>query len=199
MLAWALRQGDGVLFLPDRNLAENTADLLDIPASRRLRLNIRGRGEHIDPAAAAKAELFIWPGSCCVHEVMGAEHVAAVRERDPDARIVVHPECPPETVRAADAAASTSGIIDYCAKAPEGAAIYVGTEINLVERLAAQHRGVKLIRPLLAARCANMAKTSENNLAAALAALDTAAPVRVSCQTADQARTALDRMLEACA
>lgn len=199
MLAWALRQGDGVLFLPDRNLAENTADLLDLPASRRLRLNIRGRGEHIDPAASARAELLIWPGSCCVHEIMGPEHVAEVRERDPDARVIVHPECPPETVRAADAAASTAGIIDYCAKAPQGAAIYVGTEINLVERLAAQHRGAKLIRPLSVGRCVNMAKTSENNLAAALAALDTAAPVRVPRETADQARTALDRMLEACA
>lgn len=198
MLAWALRQGDGVLFLPDRNLAENTADLLDVPASRRMRLNIRGRGGHIDAAAAARAELFIWPGSCCVHEVMGPEHVAAVRERDPDARVIVHPECPPDTVRASDAAASTSGIIAYCAEAPEGSAIYVGTEINLVERLAARHRGVKLIRPLFVARCANMAKTTEDNLAALLAALDRAAPVRVSYRTADQAQIALARMLEAC-
>jgi quinolinate synthase len=199
MLAWALRQGDGVLFLPDRNLAENTAEALDIPDTRRLRLNIRGQGEHIDLAAAAKAELLIWPGSCCVHEVMGPEHVAEVRQRDPDAKIIVHPECPPVTVRAADAAGSTSGIITYCAEAPDGAAIYVGTEINLVERLAAQYRGKKLIRPLLASRCVNMAKTSENNLAAALEALDTAAPVRVPCETADQAKAALARMFEACA
>ena len=199
MLAWAQRQGDGVLFLPDRNLAENTADALGIPETRRLRLNIRGRGEHIDPAAAAKAELLVWPGSCCVHEVMGPEHVAEVRRRDPDAKVIVHPECPPATVQAADAAGSTSGIITYCADAPKGAAIYVGTEINLVERLAAQYRGEKLIRPLLVSRCVNMAKTSENNLAAALEAMDTLAPVRVPWDTADQAQAALARMLEACA
>ena len=198
MLAWALRQGDGVLFLPDRNLAENTADTLGIPPARRLRLNIRGQGEHIDLAAAARAELLVWPGSCCVHEVMGPEHVAEVRRRDPDARVIVHPECPPETVRAADAAGSTSGIIRYCAEAPDGTAIYVGTEINLVERLAAQHRGKKLIRPLTVQRCANMAKTGEDNLAALLSALDTTTPVRVTCETADQAKTALARMLEAC-
>lgn len=199
MLAWALRQGDGVLFLPDRNLAENTADRLGISPTRRLRLNIRGKGEHIDLAAAAKADLFIWPGSCCVHEIMGPEHVAGVRQRDPDATIIVHPECPPGTVQAADAAASTSGIIKYCAESPEGAAIYVGTEINLVERLAAQYRGSKLIRPLAVSRCANMAKTGENDLAALLDALDSTAPVRVSCDTADQAKTALARMLEVCA
>jgi len=199
MLAWALRQGDGVLFLPDRNLADNTADLLDIPPTRRLRLNIRGKGEHIDLAAAARAELLIWPGSCCVHEVMGPEHVTEVRRRDPDARVIVHPECPPATVQAADAAASTSGIIKFCAEAPAGAAVYVGTEINLVERLAAQYRGDKRIRPLAVARCANMAKTSENSLAALLNALDSTAPVRVPWETADQAKTALARMLEACA
>ena len=201
MLAWALRQGDGVLFLPDRNLADNTADRLGISPTRRLRLNIRGRGEHIDPAAAARAELLVWPGSCCVHEVMGPEHVAEVRRRDPDAKVIVHPECPPPTVRAADAAGSTAGIIRFCAEAPTGAAIYVGTEINLVERLAAQYRGEKLIRPLAVSRCVNMAKTSENNLAAALESMDTldsTAPVRVSCETADQAKTALARMLEAC-
>ncbi|MEW5772116.1 MAG: quinolinate synthase NadA [Thermodesulfobacteriota bacterium] len=199
MLAWALRQGDGVLFLPDRNLAVNTADRLDIPDARRLRLNIRGRGEHIDLAAAARADLLIWPGACCVHEIMGPEHVAEARRRDPEARVIVHPECPPATVRAADAAGSTSGIIAYCAETPAGATVYVGTEINLVERLAAQYRGEKHIRPLTASRCVNMAKTTEESLAAILTSLDTATPERVSCETADQAKTALARMLEACA
>lgn len=199
MLDWALRQGDGVLFLPDRNLAENTADLLAVPEPRRLRLNIRGRGQHLDLAAAARADLLVWPGVCGVHEVMGPRHVAEVRQRDPDAKVIVHPECPPETVRAADAAASTSGLIAYCAAAPQGSAVYVGTEINLVERLAALHRGAKMIRPLAASRCRNMAKTTEELLAATLLGLDKLAPVRVPCATADEAKTALSRMLEACA
>lgn len=199
MLDWALGQGHGVLFLPDRNLAENTADLLAVPKPRRLRLNIRGQGEHLDLAAAARAELFIWPGVCCVHQVMGPEHVAEIRRRDPDAKVIVHPECPPETVRAADAAASTAGIIAYCAAAPEGSAIYVGTEINLVERLAALHRDAKMVRPLAVSGCRNMAKTTEELLAATLLDLDKLAPVRVPCATADEARTALSRMLEVCA
>lgn len=198
MLKWALQQGDGVLFLPDKNLAANTADSLGIPENKRLVLDIRRGGDNIDPQAISDKTLVIWPGLCAIHHRFKPEHITDVRYRDPDANVIVHPECMPEVVKKADAAGSTSFIIKYCEEAPEGAAIYVGTEINLVERLAKQYRGRKLIRPLHPSHCENMAKTTEAILHATLEQLDTFEPVKVPYEISAKASIALERMLDAC-
>ncbi|NJB66868.1 quinolinate synthase [Desulfobaculum xiamenense] len=199
MLAWALKRGETVLFLPDRNLGNNTADQLGVPANRRMQLDIRGNGSHIDVKSATAARLLLWPGLCSIHERFREGQIDEIRQRDPDALIVVHPECRPGVVRKADAAGSTSFIIKYVANAPAEATIYVGTEINLVERLAKQYRGDKRIRPLVPSSCANMALTTERLLAETLENLENSEPVRVPDDTVHYARIALERMLEACA
>lgn len=197
MLAWAMAQGDGVLFLPDRNLAMNTADALDIPASRRLVLDVRGKGGHIDLARAARADLLVWPATCPIHQRFQykAANIEAARKAHPGCRIVVHPECPPPVVRAVDAAGSTSFIITYVAEAPAGSVIFVGTELMLVNRLAERYRGEKTVLPLAESLCSNMQKTTEAALAQTLETLESREPVRVDPAVAADARLALQRML----
>lgn len=196
MLRWALDQGRGVLFLPDKMLGQNTCDALGVPPGRRHILDIRGDGARLDLDAAKAAEVLLWPGQCVIHARFKARDIEAVRQKTPAARVVVHPECSPETVKAADAAGSTSFIIKYVAEAPAGADIVIGTEINLVSRLAARYKGEKTIRPLCLSACSNMAKGTEENLLAALTVLDTAAPVTVPEDVRAPATAAVTRMLE---
>mgnify|MGYP006285980263 CR=1 FL=1 len=207
MLDWALKQGDGVLFAPDRNLAHNTADLLGIPESERVTLGIsvenfeKSLSESGEPDAekTADAKLIVWPGYCSVHECFDTGHLEHARKESPDAKVIVHPECRPDVVRASDASGSTSSIIRYCRDAAEGSTIYIGTEIHLVKRLADQYNGVKTIRPLMESSCADMAATDAALLASVLSNLDAAEPETVPEETAAPARTALERMLAACA
>lgn len=207
MLEWALEQGDAVLFLPDKNLGWNTADLLKLAADERHILSITKEGRNIDLERAERARLLLWPGLCSIHARFAASHARRVRAADPDAKIVVHPECRPEVVQAADAAGSTSFIIRYADQMPSGGTLYIGTEINLVKRLAMEHRERLRILPLAESACPHMAKTSEAALARALesllAAKERGGPSPFAVSIAEEARAparaALERMLTACA
>lgn len=198
VLHWCLGRGDAVLFMPDKNLALNTADKLGIGPEKRHMLDITHLGRQVDLDAAQKAQLLVWPGCCAIHARFKPVMVDIVRLRDPDAKVIVHPECPPEVVHKADFDGSTSRLIAYCREAPEGAVIYVATEINLVERLARQYAGVKTIRPLAESACSNMAKITPEKLLATLQGIKkgTAQPVAVSGREAEMGRLALERMLD---
>jgi len=172
MLEWALREGDAVLFLPDGNLGMNTADLLGIPESDRHQVDIRRKGEAVDTAKAEQARILLWPGFCSIHTYFTVAQVEAMRKAHPKAKIVVHPECTPDVVRACDDAGSTSYLIRYAAELPDGETLVIGTEINLVQRLAEQHKGRISILPLVESSCPHMAQTTEKSLGAALDALE---------------------------
>ena len=196
MMRWALGQGDGVLFLPDANLGRNTARALGIAPDRIERLDVRGQGRFV-PAASPSKDIYLWPGLCAVHAKFHTEQIDGIRRDEPGALILVHPECHPDVVAASDGAGSTSYLIKAVAEAPAGSTIYVGTEWNLVNRLALRHTD-RTVRPLRSVMCSNMAKITEDNLARTLVGLDTAEPVRVDEDIAAPARLALQRMLEAC-
>ncbi|MHC1751828.1 quinolinate synthase NadA [Humidesulfovibrio sp.] len=200
MLDWALQQGDAVLFLPDKHLGENTANQLNMPSSERLVVDIRTGHPPVNPKKAPYARLLLWPGCCAIHHTLKKRHVEEIRKAVPGVRVVVHPECPSAVVRAADSAGSTSHIIKYCADAKPGAKIAVGTEENLVLRLAERHKAEgKLIMPLKPnTRCSNMAKTTEERLADLLDTLDTAQPLTLPADVAEHAQVALTRMLDIC-
>jgi quinolinate synthase len=129
---------------------------------------------------------------------MRPDDVARVRDQYPGVRVAVHPECRPEVVRMTDGAGSTTYLIAAARDAAPGATVAIGTEINLVRRLAHEHPD-KTIVPVREGSCANMGKVTEAKLAATLARLDEAEPVRVDPALAEPARLALNRMLEACA
>ncbi|MFW5733665.1 MAG: quinolinate synthase NadA [Oceanidesulfovibrio sp.] len=208
MLRWCLDRGDSVLFLPDKNLARNTADALGVPDVERRVIDITKGGQNIAPEVALNTRLLIWPGCCAIHAIrMKVSHIEEARAAHPDCTVIVHPECTPDVVRAADISGSTSVIIKYCEQAPAGSTIFVGTEINLVERLQKRFAGEKDIRPLKRSACKNMAKNTEDKLADLLDDLveshrsgsrPKAEPVTVDEETAGNARLCLERMLEAC-
>ena len=202
MLAWAFGQGDAVLFLPDRNLAANTAALLGVTEEEHAILDVRRQGALMDLEAAAKARLLLWPGHCSIHTRFNVKQISAKRAEYPGALVVVHPECSPIVVQAADSAGSTSHIIRYVAEAPAGATVVVGTEINLVERLAAQHKGRVTVLPLVESACTHMAQTTEARVHAcleAVAAGSSSFEVTVPEAYREPAKQALETMLRVCA
>lgn len=201
MLQWAQAQGDAVLFLPDKNLARNTADVLSIPEAQRFILDIRKEGEAFDTTAAQAASLLIWPGCCAIHARFNTRQIATARTMHPGCLVAVHPECDPAVVRAADSAGSTSHLINYTAQAPDGATVIIGTELNLVERLAHEHAGRITVLPLLESSCSHMARVTAPKLLRTLEAISNGngAPVTVPFDLMSDARAALTRMLEACA
>ena len=193
MLRWALEQGDGVLFLPDRNLALNMADRLGIPESRRDFL--------LSAAPEATGVVHIWPGICDVHTAFRTEAIRGIRESDPQDRVIVHPECPPELIRMADASGSTSQIIAYVEASAPGSRIHVGTEINLVRRLQRRFAPEKSVLPLQSCNCPFMARVTKERLAETLEAIleGRAEGTAVDPREASWAREAVNRMLQACA
>lgn len=192
---WALARGEHILFLPDEHLGTNTALDLGIPREQVV------VWDPSNPPAAEKlagARVSVWKGYCNVHRRMLAEDVDRMRAAHPGALVVVHPECRREVVEKADADYSTTGIIRYVEKAPVGATIIVGTEINLVERLALQHPD-KTVLPLVPARCATMSMTTARDLLYILEGLLADEPrnvITVDDETARWAKVALDTMLE---
>ena len=169
-----------MLFLPDKNLARNTARKLGITGRDTHILDVRRTGEAVDLEAADKAALVLWPGLCAIHARFHPGQIEAVRKADPSCKVIVHPECSPEVVRAADGAGSTTYIIEYVRNAQDGAHIYVGTEINLVERLA---------------------KITPGKLRATLEGIVAGytEPITVPSEDSAPAKASLERMLEACA
>lgn len=201
MVRWAMERGDSVLFLPDKNLARNTAKTIGIPEEKWHILNIRGEGSQIDMDAVSKSELIMWPGCCAIHARFNERQIEAARTKYPDVKIVIHPEAAPDVIGKADAAGSTSFIIKYVEAAPEGSNIAIGTELNLVERLADQYEGSKNIFPLLESTCSHMALVTEPKLLKTLEAIEngTAKPVTIPAGLVEDAKIALERMLIACA
>ena len=199
VLAWALDQGDKVFFFPDEHLGRNSASALNIPDDQ-VALWRRGRplggnaAEHL-----ARAQVLLWNGYCSVHMEFTAEQVKAWRKKEPEIKIIVHPESRHEVVREADLYGSTEGIIGAVKNSEPGSVWAVGTEVNLVKRLQRQHPD-KTIHLLAESSCV-CATMSYITPAKLLWVLDNLAEgrlvnqVRVGAETAGGARLALERML----
>ena len=200
MLRWALDQGGQVLFLPDQHLGRNTAKSLGLAEADWHTLDIRAQGANMDLAAVHKAKLLLWPGSCAIHARFRPERIEAARRAHPACRIAVHPECRPETVDAADAAGSTSFLIQYVADSQAGSTLLIGTELSLVERMAREQAGRCTVLPLARSLCSNMALTTRQRLLDCLRGIQagTARPLKVPPEDAAPARESLQRMLQAC-
>lgn len=192
---WAFAQDKKILFLPDEHLAWNTATDMGIGDDEVAVYDPSAAGGSLSDEQVAKAKVIVWKGFCIVHQAFTVDQVRQVREMRPDARIIVHPEAPKEVVRLCDAHGSTSQIIKYVEEAAEGSCIVIGTEVNLVERLAAKHRGRVEVKALTPSVCANMARTNESNLLATLTGWPEANVVRVEKDVRENSRMALERML----
>ncbi|NWG32743.1 MAG: quinolinate synthase NadA, partial [Rhodocyclaceae bacterium] len=144
--------------------------------------------------ALERAKIILWEGHCHVHTAFTPYDVYNVRKRYPGVKIIVHPECTKEVVDIADDFGSTSFIVKYVEEAPKGAVIAIGTEINLVARLANKHRDKKIVE-LKRSLCPNMYKIDLAKLLGTLENLndyEVVVPEKIK----NDARKALRKMLE---
>ena len=160
---WAFKQKEKIFFFPDEHLGRNTGNHLGIPANEMIVWDsekpLGGNSEQ----DIKKAKVFLWKGYCLVHTRFTTDDMESMRKKFSDAKIVVHPECTQEVVKASDAVGSTSFIVKYVAQALPGSTIIIGTEINLIKRLAMEYPD-KTILPLKDSLCPNMYKINLKNL-----------------------------------
>jgi quinolinate synthase len=139
-MAWALEQGEKILFLPDQHLGRNTAVLgLGLTLDDCVLWNPWKPMGGLTESQIKEAKIILWRGHCSVHGRFSIESVNEVRSRIPGVKVLVHPECQYEVVSAADVVGSTEMIIKTIQAAPSGSAWAIGTELNLVSRLAKQN------------------------------------------------------------
>lgn len=199
-LEWAFERGERVLFLPDQHLGRNTA-VRDLGMSLDDCVVWDPHREHggLTDDQLRNARMILWRGHCSVHGRFTSESVAEVRERVPGVQVLVHPECRHEVVEAADLVGSTEFIIKTLDEAPSGSAWAIGTELNLVRRLALQHPDKTVIfLDKDVCFCSTMNRIDLPHLVWALENLVDGRVVNritVDDETARWARVALDRML----
>jgi len=191
---WAFGEREKILFFPDQHLGRNSANQMGISPEEMIVWNPHKPlgGNTVDDIG--KARVILWDGYCLVHTRFKVDHVLTRRQQFPEAKIVVHPECTEDVVALADAVGSTSFIVDYVEKAPPGTTIVIGTEINLVERLALENPGKKVL-DLHRSLCPNMFKINAEKMLWTLENLGQVNVVTVPEAMRQDARRALDRML----
>ncbi len=199
VLRWAFARGQRVLFFPDQHLGRNTAKAMGIPLEQmpvwQPELPLGGStAQHL-----RDARVLLWHGFCSVHKRFSVEQIAMARSRHPGVRVIVHPECSMEVVDAADAAGSTDFIVKAIAAAPAGSSFAIGTEINLVQRLAndyPQHQIFCL--DSIICPCSTMYRIHPSYICWVLEALEKGRVlnrITVPEEVAVPARVALERML----
>jgi quinolinate synthase len=192
---WAFDKYGRILFLPDEHLGRNTANALNIPRDQTVLWDPTIEGGGVDQHDLLHATVILWKGYCHVHTYFKPEHIHQARERLPNARIIVHPECPEEVVNLADEMGSTSYINRSVAEAPSGTQFVIGTEINMVRRLAMENPD-KTVQPLARSLCPNMFKISLNDLLWVLENLGNVNVITLPDHIKQPAKLALMRMLE---
>lgn len=191
---WGFDRREKILFFPDQHLGRNTGNQMGIAPEEMIVWNPDEPLGGNTPESIRKARLILWDGYCLVHTRFLEEHMRSMKERFPKAKIVVHPECTQEVVGMADAVGSTSYIVNYVADAPEDSTVIVGTEVNLINRLALEYSD-KTVLDLHYSLCPNMFKINLKNLLWTLENIGQVNVITVPEDIKADARLALDRML----
>jgi quinolinate synthase len=145
-LEWAFQQGSKVLFLPDQHLGRNTAVLqMGMSLEDCVVWDPHRPNGGLTEQELRDARMILWKGHCSVHGRFSEAVVDELRATIPGVQILVHPECTHEVVLKADLIGSTEFIIQTIEAAPAGSAWAIGTELNLVKRLAAQHPDKRIV------------------------------------------------------
>lgn len=191
---------DKIFALPDEHLARNTAVAMGYELDDCVLYDPSLPNGGITREQINKAKFILWKGHCYVHQQFTPQHVLNVRKRHPGITVIVHPECPREVVELADLTGSTEQIIRTVSDAPPETRWAIGTEANLVHRLAKRFpdRFIRLLSDT-GAICAQMARIDLPHLAWVLDSLVEGHPlnqVHVDEQTASAARLALQRMID---
>ncbi|MCU1406745.1 MAG: nadA [Glaciihabitans sp.] len=199
VLEWAFKRGQRVLFFPDQHLGRNTAKAMGIPVELMpLWRGNKALGGNTEQTIL-DARVILWNGFCSVHKRFSVAQIDKARAEYPGVRVIVHPESPMETVDAADEAGSTDYIQKAIAAAEPGSTFAIGTEINMVQRLAAQYpeHTIFCLDPVVCP-CSTMYRIHPGYLAWVLEALvrgEVLNRITVPESVAAPARVALERML----
>ena len=198
---WAFSEGDKIVFFPDEHLGRNTA-IFSMGYSDE---DVTVWDPLIDPEkndleALKRCKFIVWKGWCSVHGRFSAEQVARARKDFPDVTVIVHPECRKEVIEAADGFGSTDYIVKRVNEATKGSVWAIGTEINLVHRLAKEHpdKTIFCLDPIVCP-CSTMYRIHPSYLCWVLENLLKCVVVNeivVSDRDKVYARAALDKMLE---
>ncbi|MEQ4566124.1 quinolinate synthase NadA [Paenarthrobacter sp. CAP02] len=201
VLEWAFERGQRVLFFPDQHLGRNTAKALGVPLEQMPMWNPRKELGGNDEQALLDSRVILWHGFCSVHKRFNVGQIEKARKDFPGVNVIVHPECPMEVVDAADSAGSTDFIKKAIAAATEPTTFAIGTEINMVNRLAAENpqHTIFCLDPVICP-CSTMYRIHPGYLAWVLEELVEGRIVnRITVDDAvqDNAKVALERMLAA--
>ena len=200
VLEWAFSRGDKVLFFPDQHLGRNTGFTMGYGEDDMRVWNPHKEFGGLTDRDVKDASFLLWRGWCSVHQRFSPDHIAAFRTQHPDGTVIVHPECAHETVVLADQVGSTERILEWTAAAPAGSVIGIGTEIHMVQRLAADHpdKTVVSLDPLICP-CSTMFRIDAPHLAWCLESLvrgEVVNQIKVEPATAEWSRLSLQRMLD---
>lgn len=201
ILDWSFARREKVLFFPDQHLGRWTGYLMNIPLSEMLVWDPDEEMGGLTPQQIKMAKILLWKGHCSVHQMFQAQHVLNFRAQNPSGMVISHPECNFEVCKLSDYVGSTDYIIKTIASSAPGSRWLVGTELNLVNRLAEefkpQGKMVKFMAPTVC-MCSTMARIDPQHLAWALENLvegRVVNQIKVPAQDSRLARIALDRML----
>jgi len=199
-MKWAFEKGEKIFFLPDQHLGRNTAVLkLGLQLSDCVVWNPWKANGGLSDSEILAAKVILWRGHCSVHGRFSTENITEVRERVPGVNVIVHPECQHDVVKNSDAVGSTEMIIKTVSAAPAGSSWAVGTELNLVKRLAAANpdKNVFFLDKTVC-YCSTMNRIDLPHLVWAMESLVEGRlvnQIKVDERTSHHARVALERML----
>lgn len=201
VLKWAFARGRRVLFFPDQHLGRNTAKAMGVPLEQMPMWNPRRPLGGSTAEQLEDSRVILWHGFCSVHRRFTVDQIDKARAEHPGVRVIVHPECPMDVVDAADEAGSTDIIRKAIAAAEHPTTFAIGTEINLVQRLAAQYpqHEIFCLDPVVCP-CSTMYRIHPGYLAWVLESLvagEVVNRITVPADVAEPATVALERMLAA--
>ena len=199
-MKWAFEKGEKVLFLPDQHLGRNTAVLsLGLKLEDCVIWNPWKPSGGLSEAQIRMAKVILWRGHCSVHGRFTVENIENVRSLLPQVKVLVHPECQHEVVAKADVVGSTEMIIKTVTDSPSGSKWAIGTELNLVQRLARENPDKEVVfLDKTVCYCSTMNRIDLPHLVWAMETLVAGRVVnqiKVDEQVALQAKVALERML----
>lgn len=203
ILEWAFARREKVLFFPDQHLGRWSGHKLGIELERMPVWDPDLENGGLSAEQVRRARILLWKGHCSVHQMFQASHILRFRHEHPDGLVISHPESNFDVCRLSDYVGSTEYIIKTIKAAPAGTRWLVGTELNLVSRLAEEVRPegkiVQFMAPMVC-MCSTMGRIDPQHLAWCLenlAAGNVVNRIRVPPHEAALAKIALERMLEA--
>lgn len=199
-MKWAFEKGEKILFLPDQHLGRNTAIAsLGLSLSDCVVYNPWKPNGGLTEDQIKSAKVILWRGHCSVHGRFTLQNIVEVRQKLAGVKVLVHPECQHDVVSNADVVGSTEMIIKTVTQSPAGSKWAIGTELNLVQRLANENPDKQIVfLDKTVCYCSTMNRIDLPHLVWAMESLVNGRlvnQIKVKEDVAKYAKVALDQML----